>query len=135
MAELVLTDASVTCTGVNLSNRVRSVTIQYNADAVENTAMGDTTHTRLGGLKDWSVNIEFNQDYGAGSVDATLFPKVGSTFAFVGRPTSAAVSATNPNFSGTALLESYQPINGSVGDLNTVSVSMVAAGALARATS
>lgn len=135
MTELVLTDASVVCNSVDLSNRVRSITLNYNADAVENTAMGDTTHTRLGGLKDWSVSIEFNQDYAAGSVDATLFPLVGSVFTFTGKPASGAVSATNPSFSGSVLLESYQPINGSVGDLNTVSVNMVAAGALARATS
>lgn len=134
MAEMVLTDASVVCNAVNLSAWVRSITLQYNADAVEKTAMGDLTRERIGGLKDWSVSIEFNQDYAGGGVDATLFPLVGSTFTFTGKPTSAAVSATNPSFSGSALLESYQPINGSVGDLNTTSVSLVANGVLTRAT-
>lgn len=133
--ELVLTDCSLVCNSVNLSAWVRSITLQYNADAVENTAMGDTSHTRLGGLKDWSVSVEFNQDYAAAAVDATLFPLVGSTFTFEGKPTSAAASATNPKFTGTALLESYQPINGSVGELNTASINLVAAGALTRATS
>lgn len=132
--ETVLTDASVVVNGVDLSDHVRSLTLQYNADAVDKTAMGDTTRNRTGGLKDWSVSIEFNQDFAANEVDATLFPLVGSTFTFTGKPTSAAVSATNPSFSGSALLESYQPINGSVGDLHTTSVSLVAAGDLTRAT-
>lgn len=134
MAEIVLTDCSLVCNAVNLSAWVRSITIQYNADAVENTAMGDTTHTRIGGLKDWSVSVEFNQDYAAAAVDQTLFGLVGSTFTFEGKPTSAAPSATNPKFTGLALLESYQPINGSVGELNTTSINLVAAGALTRAT-
>lgn len=135
MAELVLTDCSLLCGATNLSAWVRSITIQYNADAVENTAMGDTTHTRIGGLKDWSVSVEFNQDYAASAVDQTLFSLVGSVFTFEAKPTSAAPSATNPKFTGSALLESYQPINGSVGDLNTASVNLVAAGTLTRATS
>lgn len=135
MATLVLTDVSVTIAGTDLSDHVRSVTLDYNADAVEDTNMGDSTHQRIGGLKDWSVSIEFAQDYAASKVDATLFSSVGSTVSFVGKPTSGAVSATNPSFTGTALVESYQPINGSVGELATASVSLPAAGDLARATS
>lgn len=134
MAEIVLTDAKLICNSVDLSSWVRSITLQYGADAVENTAMTDTTHTRQGGLKDWSVSVEFNQDYAAAAVDATLFALVGTVFSFEGRPTSAVASATNPKYTGNVLLESYQPINGSVGDLNTSSVNMVAAGALTRAT-
>lgn len=135
MATVVLNDASVTIGGTDLSDHVRSVTIDYSADAVEDTNMGDDTHIRKGGLKDWSISIEFAQDYAASSVDATLFSSVGSTVAFVGKPTSGAVSSTNPSYSGTALLESYQPLNGSIGELSTASVSMPAAGDLTRATS
>ena len=135
MAEIVLTDASVTLGGVDLSDHVRSITLSYNAEQGDITAMGDSTRQRIGGLKDWSVSIEFNQDYAAGEVDATLFSQVGSTLAFVGKATSGAVSATNPSFSGTALLESYQPLGGSIGDVHVSPVNLVAAGDLTRATS
>jgi len=135
MAQFVLTDASVTLNSVDLSDHVKSVTINYSADMQEDTAMGDDTHTMLGGLKNWSVDLEFNQDFAASEVDATLFPLVGSTFAVSILPTSASVSATNPNFNGTGILESYPPLGGSVGDLATTSITINAAGTLARSTS
>ena len=135
MATSVLTDASVTINSVDLSDHVTSVSITYEADAVEDTNMGDTTHTQLGGLLNYSVDVEFSQDYAASKVDATLFSLVGSTTTVVLKPTSSAVSATNPCFTGTMLLTSYPPISGAVGELATASASFVSAGALARATS
>lgn len=135
MAQFVLTDASVVLNSVDLSNRVKSVTINYSADMQEDTAMGDSTHTMLGGLKNWSVDLEFNQDFAASNVDATLFPLVGTTFTVAIKPTSGAVSATNPNYNGTGILESYPPLGGSVGDLATTSITINAASDLARSTS
>jgi hypothetical protein len=135
MATIVLTDADVNINSVDLSAHVTSVTINYNADEVEDTAMGDTTRSRLAGLIDWSVDVEFNQDYATGAVDATLFSLVGAAaFACVFKPTSAAVSTSNPSFTGNAILTSYAPVSGSVGDLATSSASFAAAGTLTRAT-
>lgn len=134
MAEVVLTDTSVVIAGVDLSDHVRSITLNYNSEPQDITAMGDTTRNRIGGLLDWNISIEFNQDFAANEVDATLFSNVGSTVTFVGKPTSDAVSSTNPSFSGTALLSSYQPINGSVGDVHTTTIQLEAAGTLTRAT-
>lgn len=136
MASFVLTDAYVSINGVNLSDHVRSVKITYKADIVDNTAMGATAHTRLPSLKDWSAEVEFNQDFAASNVDATLFPLVGaSAFAVEFRPTSLAASSTNPKFTGNALLESYPPLGGKVGDLATATASLMGTGALTRATS
>jgi len=135
MATSVLTDASVNINSVDLSDHVTSVSISYEADAVEDTNMGDTTHTQLGGLFNYTVDVEFSQDYAASKVDATLFSLVGATSTVVLKPTSAAVSATNPSFTGTMLLTSYPPISGAVGELATASANFAAAGALVRATS
>lgn len=135
MATIVLVDASVTINSVDLSDHVRSVTISYSADMVEDTNMGDNTHLMLGGLKNWNIDVEFSQDYAASEVDATLFPLVGTTFTVDVKPTSAAVSATNPKYTATGILESYNPIAGSVGELSTTSVTIQPAGDLSRATS
>lgn len=135
MAEFVFTDASVVINAVDLSDHVRQVTLNYSAELQDDTAMGDDTRSRIGGLKDWSMELEFNQDFAAAEVDVTLFPLVGSTFTVTLKPTSAAVSATNPSYSGTGILESYPPLGGSVGDLATTSVTIQAAGTLTRATS
>lgn len=135
MANMVLRDAYVSLNSVNLSDHVRQVTLSYSAELQDDTAMGDTARSRIGGLKDWSLQIEFFGDYAAANVDATLFPLVGSTFAVEVRPTSSAVGATNPKFTGTGILESYQPVGGTVGENLMAPVSISGVGALTRATS
>jgi hypothetical protein len=135
MAEQVLTNAHLTVNGVNLSDHVRSITLRYAAELQDITAMGDSSRARLGGLKDWSFEVEFNQDYAAASVDATLFPIVGTSVAIIIRADAGAVSATNPNFTGNAILESYQPVGGGVGGTHVAPVTFQGNGTLTRATS
>lgn len=136
MSTFVFTDASITVGGTDLSDHVQSITLNYSADEVEDTNMGDDTHVFMAGtLKNWSVDVEWSQDFAASEIDATLFPAVGTEVALVMKPTSAAVSATNPSFSGTGVLLSYNPIGGSVGDKAIASTNFAAAGTLARATS
>ncbi len=135
MAVLVLKNSFVSINGVDLSNHVKSVTINYSAEILEKTAMSANSKQRIAGLKDWSVDIELNQDFVAASVDATLFPLVGAAaFPVIFRPDAAVVSATNPQFSGNALLESYPPISGSVGEVAVASVTLQGDGDLTRAT-
>lgn len=134
MATFAVTDASVTVGGTDLSDHVRQVSINVSAEELDDTAMGDDWHSRLAGLKDWSVTVEWNQDFAASSVDATIWAAFGTTAAIVFKPTSAAVGATNPSYTGDALISDYTPIDSSVGDLAVVSTTWPGAGALARAT-
>ena len=136
MTQFVTTDVDVVINGVNLSDHGVSAELTYDADAVENTSFGDDTHVHLGGLKNVSVSLEFGQDYDAAKVDATLFPLVGTSFVVVLKPVSGAVSATNPSFTLTGLLTSYNPIAGAVGDHARAPATIVpASGSLVRATS
>ena len=134
MGLLVFRDASVTVNSVDLSNHVRNVSIKYGAEAIEDTAMGATSKARIAGLKDWSIDVEFAQDYAAASVDATLFPLVGGAAVTIEiRPTSAVVSATNPKFTGSVLLTDYAPAGGGIGDLATTKATFQGTGDLTRA--
>lgn len=136
MAEFVLTNAHLTVNSVDLSDHVRSVTVNYSAELQDTTAMGGDARGRLAGLKEWSVDVDFNQDYAASKVDATLFGLVGAAaFTIAVRPASSSVTATNPEYTGLALLESYTPISGSVGDGATASVRLVGSATLTRSTS
>lgn len=135
MATFAFTDASVVVDGTDLSDHVRQVSLTVSADELDDTAMGDTYRSRIGGLKDWSVTLEFNSDFAASEVDATLFPLLGDAVTVTIKPTSAAVGATNPSYSGSVLVSQANPIGNSVGDLATVSVTWPGAGALTRATS
>jgi hypothetical protein len=118
MANLVLKDAFVSINSVDLSSHCKSVSITYEAELLDETMMGDGTRGNKPGLLNWSMECEFESDYAAAQVDATLFPLVGAdAFPVEVRPTSAARSATNPAYTGNAVLESYKPVGGTVGEL------------------
>tara|TARA_Y100000310_G_scaffold304143_1_gene343033 strand:+ start:370 stop:765 length:396 start_codon:yes stop_codon:yes gene_type:complete len=129
-------DAYVSLASVDLSDHVTRVTLNYESDAVEDTNMADTARQFLAsGLTRWGLEVEFHQDYAASKVDATLFSVVGTSIAVEIRPDSDAVSATNPKFTGNAILTRYQPVAGSVGEMAMAPVTLVGVGALTRATS
>lgn len=137
MAAKVLKNASVTVNGTDLSDHVRSVTVNYGAAEVDSTVMNpDGAEEVLPGLTNWSLDVEFRQDYAVGEVDDTLFALVGADpFAVVVLPENAVLSASNPSYSGNAILTSYTPLQGSPGDLITAPVTLRGTGVLARATS
>lgn len=135
MAKFVLTDASVVINSVDLSDHVSSVTLDITADEIMTTSMGSTFQSRTGGLKSGTLSIEFQQDFAASEVDATMFPLLGTTTAFVVKPTSASVAATNPSYSGSILINQHIPLANGVGELSTMSVSYPTSGVISRATS
>lgn len=135
MAATVLTDAKVVINSVNLSTYVRKVTLNIEVDEQDVTAMGGNGYkAMIAGLKDWSVECDFNQDFGAAAVDATLWPLFATTTTISVNPTSAANSTTNPQYTGSVLVSRYTPLDGSVGDVSTITIPFRAAGPLTRNT-
>lgn len=134
MAKFVATDVKVTINGTNFSSSLAQVELSIESDDVETTAFGSDWRSRTGGLKQASITLDWHQDFGASSVDATLFPLLNTIATVVITPTSGSVSATNPSYTGTFLVNSYSPIASSVGDLATFSVTWPASGTVTRAT-
>lgn len=129
MAIHVLTDASLTFNSVDLSDHVVTVEVNMSAEDVDVTAMGATSRAHAPGLRDDRVTVTFLQDYAASKVDATLSTYVGNATgaSLVVKPTSSAVSTTNPSYTMTAILLDYPPISGTVGEANTIDVTFVPA--------
>ena len=130
----VMTDASVLINGVDLSDHVESVTINYSAELKEARVMGDTGVRRLSGLKDWSLNVAFRQDYDAAKVDATLQPLVGGAdFPIKVRESKTdAISATNPEYQGNGLIDGdLAVVGGEVGEVHNTSVDILGADGVA----
>lgn len=123
MATHALIDARVEINSVDLSDWVTSVTLPIEYDALEDTAMGDTARSRIAGLQDSTIQINFNQDFAAASVDATLAAARGTVVVVKVRPTSAAIAATNPEFVGSYLVSQYSPFTSGVGELAKTAVS------------
>ena len=135
MATFMLNNASVTINSVDLSSYVTSVTLSQSADNLEDTAMGDTSRSYIGGLKSGTVDIEFNADFAASKTEATIFPLVGTSTAVVIKPVAASVAATNPSYTFNAIVTSWDTLIGSVGEIATHSVSWPITGAITKATS
>lgn len=135
MAKFVATDYTITIGGTDFSTSLAAVTLDVSAEEQETTSFGNSFRTRISGLKDGSVSLDFHQDFGATSVDATLWPLLGTSVEIVIKPTSEATGATNPTYTFDALVTEYQPFASSVGDLATLSVSWPVNGAVVRAES
>jgi hypothetical protein len=125
---------SVTVNSVDLSDHVTAVTINRTFDELEVTAMGDSGHKFVKGLEASSVTIDFLNDTAAGEVLATLQAAWGTSVTVVIKQTSAAVSATNPSYTMSCLINNTTDVNGSVADIGTQSVTWTVNGAIAVAT-
>jgi hypothetical protein len=135
MARLVLTNVEVTVGGVSLADHIASITLGSTYDILETTAFKGgnvpaAAKTRIAGLVDNSVTLEFHQDFAAASVNATIYPLLGTEVAVVVQPVNGAVSATNPEYQFNAVVSEWTPLNGAVGELATASVTWPITGAI-----
>jgi hypothetical protein len=122
MAIFLNNTASVTFNSVDLSAYVTSVTINQAFDELEVTAMGDSSHKFAKGLEASTITLDFLNDNAAATVIPTLRAAYGTTVPLVIKQTTSAVSATNPSYSTTVLVNNLQNVNGAVGDISSQSI-------------
>jgi hypothetical protein len=120
---------------VDLSDHVTAVTINRVFDELEVTAMGDNSHKFVKGLESSTVTIDFLNDTASANVLATLQAAWGTTVTCVFLQTKGtAVSATNPLYTVSLLVNNTTDINGAVGDIGTQSITFTANSTVAVAT-
>jgi hypothetical protein len=135
MARIVLTNASVTFASTDISSYVSSITLSSSLDVVDTTSFGNTARTRVAGLADNQVTIEFFQDFASGALESIIYPTIGTSAAMVVKPVAGSTTSTNPSYSFNALVSEWQPLSGAVGELSTASVTWPVSGAITKATS
>jgi len=112
----------VTLNSVALSDHVTAVTINRSFEELVVTAMGDSAMKYAKGLEASTITIDFLNDTAASNVNATLQAAWGTTVPLVIKQTSAVISATNPEFQTTVLVNNTQDVNGAVGDISSQSI-------------
>jgi hypothetical protein len=122
MAIFLSNGVVVTLNSVDLSDHVTSVTINRVFDELEVTAMGDSAHKFVKGLEASTVTIDFLNDTAASETLQTLQAAWGTTVPLTLKQTSAAISATNPEYQTTVLVNNTTDINGAVADISTQSI-------------
>jgi len=135
MAKFVLTNPEIEINSVSLADHVASVTVSESYAEVATTAFGDTAVTRVAGLGDHSVSLDFHEDFSAAEVHATIYPLLSGTTTLVVKPVNETTSSTNPSYTMTVLVTEWPLLNGAVGDLATASVTWPVSGSITVATS
>jgi hypothetical protein len=120
---------------VDLSDHVTSVTLNRAFNELMVTAMGDSGQRQIKGLETSSITLDFLNDTTTSSVLQTLQAAWGTnvTVQLVqtkGNPTTT-ISATNPLYTMTCLVNNTTDINGAVGDLSTQTMTWNVSGTVA----
>ncbi len=134
MAVMALLNEYFSINAVNFSDHMKGATLTVDVAQLDPTAMGDGWTRALGGLKSGSVQIEWMDDFAVSSLDATLWPLLGTLVPFEVRPDAGAVSTTNPKYTGS-LLVAQHVVGGNLGELAMKSLTFPTSGAITRATS
>ncbi|MFE7791317.1 hypothetical protein [Streptomyces sp. NPDC057460] len=135
MAKMVLLAAFVSINGTDLTSYTRKAELTVEVEDKEVTTYASLGWKEvLGGLKSGELSLEFLQDVAATKIDSIMWPLLGTVVPFVVRLDSAAVGTSNPQWTGSVLINGWNPIEGSVGDEASVSVGYPTSGAVARAT-
>ena len=122
MAIFLSNGVVVTLNSVALSDHVTSATINRSFDELVVTAMGDTAHKFVKGLEASTITLDFLNDTASANVLATLQAAWGTTVPLTLKQTNAVISATNPEYQTTVLVNNTTDINGAVGDISTQSI-------------
>jgi hypothetical protein len=123
MAVFLNNNVGVKINSVDLSDHVTAVTINRSFEELDVTAMGDSSRKAVKGLEASTVTIDFLNDTASANVLATLQAAWGTTVTAVFLQTKGtAVSATNPLYTVSILVNNTTDINGAVGDIGTQSI-------------
>ena len=123
MAVFLSNGVVVTLNSVDLSDHVTSCTINRVFEELEVTAMGDSSRKYAKGLETSTVTLDFLNDTAASEVLQTLQGAWGTTVPLTIKQTSAAISAQNPEYQTTILVNNTTDVNGAVGDISSQSIS------------
>ena len=131
MAVYLANTGILTVNAVDLSTLVSSVTINRAFDELEVTALGDGGHKFVKGLEASSITIDFYNDSASSKTLQTLQTTWGTNTTVTFKQVDAVVSATNPLYTMTCLVNNTTPVNGAVADLSTQSVTWNVSGTIA----
>ncbi|MDX3629051.1 hypothetical protein PV728_01740 [Streptomyces europaeiscabiei] len=137
MPKMVLLAAYLNLASNDLSEYARKieVTAEVEDKDVTNYASAGWKEV-LPGLASGELGLELLQDVAATELDSIMWPLfiARQNVPFRVRLNNAAVSTSNPEYSGSVLIKGWNPIQGSIGDEASVSVTYPTSGAITRTT-
>lgn len=110
---------------VDFSDLVTAATLNYAAEELEVTAMGDESRRYIAGLQTGSLTLSFLNDTASSEILDTLLTAFGTTVAVKMIQDATApvtVSDSNKLYSFDILVNNLTPINGATGDISSQDV-------------
>lgn len=136
MPKKVLLDPVLSIANNSLQQWNFKVELEDEYEDKETTTFGSGgAKERLGGLESGQIGLSFRQDYADNQLDEIMWALRRQVVTFTVRADEDAVSASNPQWSGSILINKWVPLSGSVGDVAEVDVTFPLSGTLVRATS
>ena len=124
MAVMLNSLVGVKINSVDISDHVSSATLTQNFDELEITSLGDTAHKFVKGLEASTLSLDFFNDFAASQITPLLQASYGTTVTAVIIPVKGtAVSASNPLYTVSILINNLTPISGDVASINASSIS------------
>ena len=124
MAVMLNSLVGVKINSVDISDHVSSATLTQNFDELEITSLGDTAHKFVKGLEASTLSLDFFNDFAASQITPLLQAAYGTTVTAVLIPVKGtAVSASNPLYTVSILINNLSPISGDVASINASSIS------------
>lgn len=135
MPKMVLLAAHVTLNSNDLSEWARKIELTTEVEEKDVTTYASLGWKELlGGLKSGELGLEFLQDVAATELDSIMWPLLGTVVPFIVKLDNSTTTTSNPAYSGSVLIKGWNPIEGSVGDEASVSVTYPTSGAVTRTT-
>ena len=131
-----LNAASVKIGAVDITDHVTSATLTQSADELEITSLGDSARKYVAGLQTGTLDMEFLNDFAAANVCATLQTALYTTVVakLVPGP-GTTISATNPLYTVSILINNLTPIAGAAGEMSSSSLSFTCNSTIVQTTS
>jgi len=108
---------------LDITDHVTSATLTQASDELEITAMGDSARKYVSGLQTAKLDIEFLNDFAASQVCAALQTAIYTTIVAKLAPSGTTISATNPCYTVSILVNNLTPIVGAAGEMSKSSLS------------
>lgn len=134
MSKIVLKNPIVTVNAIDLSDHISSVSLDIKYDTISVEAFGSTGKEYVAGLQDSQITMTLHQDFASSSVEATLWPLLGTTTTVTVKPVTGTTTTSNPLYTMTALVSEHQPVTGKVGELVAPSLTWKVSGSVTRTT-
>lgn len=137
-----LSSPALTINSVDLTDQATSAVLTFAQEQLETTAFGDIARkygaSTVTSLQNNTFEVTLYQSYAASETEATIYGLVGIQTTITISPTAAGLvtpTATTPKYTLTgAYLESHTPINASLGELSTITLTFTG-GSLVKAVS